>query len=73
MTKYIYGIGFFIFGLLLVCFGSKLSEFAIKNWYTYYPDKKICEKGYYILFYAAGIVFIIFGITVLVGIINLKK
>jgi len=73
MTRLFGGIFFSLFGLFFFVFRSRLSEFAIRRWYSRFPEVRIWDKGYYIGFSILGIGFIAFGILTLFGVINIRK
>ena len=62
-----------IFGSLFLIFHSYLKDEAIESWRIRYPKVKIWDKGYDILFIGVGIVFIVFGILELFGLIQMHK
>jgi hypothetical protein len=69
---HIMGLLFVLFGLFFVLFHSRLASFAVDLWDKMYPNTRVWKRGYSILFLGGGIVFIIFGLAAMLGIINVK-
>lgn len=69
--KYFWGCSFIVLGLFFFIARQKISQIAIKRWYASFPKYKIWEKGYVVLISIGSIVFILFGILAIFGIIKL--
>jgi hypothetical protein len=70
--KFLLGIVFVLFGLFLICFRSRISQFAVSQWHKTFPNIKIWEKGYDVFILVGGGAFIVFGLLSVMGIIKFK-
>ena len=61
---------FILFGLFIIFFHSRIVTIGIDSWYAMYPNKKVSRRGLKIIFLGAGIVFVIFGLAAMFGIIK---
>lgn len=71
-VRYFWGSSFIVLGLFFLKFRHNISQIAIKRWYDAFPNYKIWEKGYDVFIFAGSIVFILFGVLTILGIIKLK-
>ena len=55
-------IFFILFGLFFLVFHSTLSSFAVNRWHKRFPGIKVWRKCYDVPFLIMGVVFIIFGV-----------
>jgi hypothetical protein len=67
----LFEIFFVLFGLVFIFFHSRIASIAINSWYAMYPNKRVWKKGFDIFFLGGGIVFVIFGLAAMFGIIKL--
>jgi len=63
---------FILFGLVFIFFHSRIASIATDSWYAMYPNKRVWKRGFNIFFLGAGIVFVIFSLAALFGIIKVK-
>jgi len=70
--KLFFEIVFIVFGLFLICFRSRISQFAVSQWHRSFPNIKIWEKGYDLFISVGGAAFVVFGLLSAMGIIKLK-
>ena len=70
MINSVGAIFFILFGLFFIFFHFRLSNFAINFWHKRFPRLKIWQKGYEVFFLVAGIVFVAFGLLVILQIIR---
>jgi len=61
---------FILFGLFFIFFHSRIASIATDSWKIMYPNMRVWKRGFNIFFWGAGIVFVIFGIAALFGIIK---
>jgi len=71
--KLFFELIFILFGLFIIFFHSRIVAIGIDCWYAMYPNKKVSRRGLKIIFLGAGIVFVIFGLAALLGIIKVKE
>jgi len=64
------GIFFILYGLFFLVFRSDLQKFARNSWYKRFPNIKIFERQYGILFFIAGVGFILGGLLLLTNLVR---
>ena len=70
--KLFFELFFILFGLFIIFFHSRIVTIGIGSWDAVYPKKRVSRKGLKIIFLGAGIVFVIFGLAAVFGIIEVK-
>jgi hypothetical protein len=70
--KFLFEIVFILFGLFLICFRPRISQFAVSQWHKTFPNIKIWEKGYDVFILVGGAAFIAFGLLSAIGIMKFK-